>query len=333
MTKLNLAFYWAASCGGCEISVLEVHEKILSLMDKANIVFWPCIMDFKYADVHAMPDGFIDVCFFNGAIRSEENAELARLLRRKAKIVVAYGSCAAFGGIPGLSNLYPIEQTCQRVYATTESTDNAGQVLPQLRTECGPGMSLHLPALHAQVRKLDQVVAVDYVVPGCPPVAEQTWSAITRLLEGDLPPRGTVLGAGDRSVCDECPFEKKGTGLKEFKRPHMARPEGNQCLLEQGFICLGPATRSGCGAACLTARMPCRGCYGPAGDNQDQGAKMISVLGSLLDTEDEEAISTILEGVLDLPGTLYRFGLPAGTLKKAHPDSGLGTQNREKNHE
>ena len=81
--KLKIAFYWAASCGGCEVAVLDVNEKILDVVAAADIVFWPVAIDTKYKDVEAMPDKYIDACFFNGAIRTEENEKMAKLLGLK----------------------------------------------------------------------------------------------------------------------------------------------------------------------------------------------------------------------------------------------------------
>ena len=104
--KLKIAFYWAASCGGCEVAVLDVNEKILDVIAAADIVFWPVAIDTKYKDVEAMPDKSIDACFFNGAIRTEENEKMAKLLRQKSKILVAFGSCACDGCVKGLANLW-----------------------------------------------------------------------------------------------------------------------------------------------------------------------------------------------------------------------------------
>ncbi|MEO0108261.1 MAG: oxidoreductase, partial [candidate division WOR-3 bacterium] len=100
--KLKFGFYWAASCGGCEIAVLDTNEAILDIAAKADIVFWPVAMDVKYDDVREMPDGFMDVCFFNGSVRNSEQEELAHLLRKKAKTLVAFGACAHHGWRPGL---------------------------------------------------------------------------------------------------------------------------------------------------------------------------------------------------------------------------------------
>jgi len=110
MSKPKLALYWAASCGGCEITILDIEEKILDVANFFDIVLWPCAMDFKYEDVEKMEDGEILITLFNGAIRTSENEYLAKLLRQKSKILVAFGSCAHEGCIPGLANLYPKEE-------------------------------------------------------------------------------------------------------------------------------------------------------------------------------------------------------------------------------
>jgi len=105
MAKPTLALYWAASCGGCEIAVLDLQEKILEVAQAFDIIFWPAAMDFKYADIRSREDKSIDLCLFNGSIRNSENAEMAHLLRAKSKTMVGFGSCSMEGGIPGLANL------------------------------------------------------------------------------------------------------------------------------------------------------------------------------------------------------------------------------------
>ncbi len=99
--KLQIALYWAASCGGCEIGMLDIDEKILDLTAAADIVFWPVAIDTKYKDVEARGDQSIDVCFFNGGIRNSEQEHLAKLLRKKSKILISFGACAVSGGVPG----------------------------------------------------------------------------------------------------------------------------------------------------------------------------------------------------------------------------------------
>jgi len=317
MNKLKLGLYWGAGCGGCEIAFLEIHEKILTLLERVEIVFAPCFIDVKYADLRAMPDGSIDACFYNGAIRNDENEAIARLLRRKSKLLIAYGACAVMGGIPGLANMHTAGEILERIYKTTESTDNPSGILPEPSSSIAEGRDIELAEVRPQAKALRQVVAVDYFMPGCPPTEKQTWRVCEDLVEGRLPLPGSIVGAGERSVCAECPREKRGTKIKAFKRPHEVTPDGETCLLEQGLLCMGPATRSGCEALCPRVNMPCRGCYGPAGREKDQGAQMIGVLGSVIDHDDDGALSAALESVIDPAGTFYRFSLPTSSLGRS----------------
>lgn len=325
--KLKLAVYWAASCGGCDIATLEIAEKLLNVIEIADIVFWPCIMDFKYDDVRGYDDNYIDVCFFNGAIRNSEAREIAELLRKKSKVLVAYGSCSYMGGIPSLANLYNKKDIFERAYKETPSTDNPKGIFPQTRHKMPEG-ELMLPEFYQTVYRLDEVVDVDYYVPGCPPTGKQTWNCIEAIAAGKLPEKGSVIGAGDKAVCDECKFAKTTTTkIKRFKRSHLEKPDLTPrddldgkplCLLEQGFVCMGPATRSGCEAQCPQVNMPCRGCYGPAEGIYDQGGNLIGAIGSLVDSGGDEAkAKEIVDGLVDPAGTFYRFGVASSILKRA----------------
>jgi len=316
-SKPKLAFYWAASCGGCEITVTELGMRLVDVSEQADIVFWPAAMDFKYDDVRAMEDNEIDICFFNGAIRNTENEEIAHLMRKKSKIMVAFGSCSHLGGIPGLANMYDIESLCNRVFDTTPSLDDSRGTRPQKITLMPEG-EIELPELYDQVKFLSDVTEVDYFMPGCPPVVEQVWDVFQAALTGALPPKGSVIGAQAKSVCDVCDREKGEPGFRitEFKRPHEVKLDPDKCFLTQGVICCGPATRAGCGTPCLNGNMPCRGCYGPAEGVVDQGAKLASAIGALIDTDDPEKLHEILDTIVDPAGTFYRFGLAHSIMSK-----------------
>ena len=105
-TKPKVAFYWCASCGGCEEAVVDLAENILDVVGAVDIVLWPVALDFKRSHVEALADGSILASFINGAVRTTEQEEMVKLLRRKSKLVVAYGACSQLGGIPGLANLW-----------------------------------------------------------------------------------------------------------------------------------------------------------------------------------------------------------------------------------
>jgi F420-non-reducing hydrogenase small subunit len=318
--KLKLAFYWAASCGGCEIAVLDINEKILDVVNIADIVFWPVAMDVKYKDVEAMPDKYIDVCFFNGSVRSEEQEYMAKLLRKKSKTLVAFGSCAQEGCIPGLANLHDRKEIFGKVYLQSKSISNPNGVVPQTKTEVKEGQ-LKLPEFYDTVKTLDQTVDVDYYLPGCPPPVKLILNAVNAIAKGELPPKGSVL-APLKSVCDECPRKKENKKISKIYRVHEKVPEPERCLLEQGIICIGPATRSGCGAQCLTVDMPCTGCGGPCPNSPEQGAAMISALASILGLEGEtehysdEDVEKLMSQIKDPVGTFYMYSLPSSLLRR-----------------
>ena len=314
--KLKLGLYWAASCGGCEIAIVELREKILIVDEVADILFWPVAMDFKYRDVEAMPDGHMDVCLFNGAIRTSENEHLAHLLRKKSKVLVAFGSCSHEGCIPGLANLFDRESIFERVYLESPSTDNPHKVVPQTAYDMPEG-EVNIPTFYNTVKTLGQVEDVDYYLPGCPPQAPQIWTVIEAILSGNLPPKGSIVGANEKTVCDECKHTREEKAVKAFYRPHEIIPDHDACLFDQGIVCSGPATRGGCGALCTTVDMPCRGCYGPPPLVVDQGAALLSAVASVVDADTEEEAARIVGEIVDPVGTFYRFGLPASLLHRA----------------
>jgi F420-non-reducing hydrogenase small subunit len=326
--KPKLAMYWASSCGGCEIAVLNIGEHILTVDAVFDVAFFPCIADFKVKDVRSYPDGHIDLCLFNGAIRNSENEEMAHLLRQKSKVLVAFGSCAYEGCIPALSNLTSKDETFQTVYLDNPSIDNPLGVLPQPSYQAAEG-ELELPVFYNTVKSLGQVVDVDYIIPGCPPEPHQIWAVlqvvVAALTEGAaLPPPGSIVGAGSVAVCEECERVKQDKAIRRFFRPYEIMPDPEQCLMEQGIVCMGLATRSGCGALCPEVGMGCRGCYGPLDGVEDQGAKMLAAIASVIDVgkpgEDEAEIERRLDEAIDTiadpAGTFYRFSMAHSILRR-----------------
>lgn len=315
MAKPKIGFYWCASCGGCEEAVVDLAEVVLKVVEAVDIVFWPVAMDFKREDVEAMADGEMAVCFLNGAIRTSEQVEMAELMRRKSQVLVAFGSCAHTGGIPGLANLFDKEAILTRVYTTSPTTDNPRGTRPQPETSVPEG-TVTLPVFYDAVNTLDQTVEVDYYLPGCPPPVELIANAVTAILEGKLPPKGSVL-APDLALCNECPrkdSKPEKLEITEFKRPYQVLIDTTQCLLAQGLLCMGPATRGGCGAACVKGNMPCTGCLGATSRVRDYGAKALSAMASILGAKDDAVVDAVVDSIADPAGTFYRYSLPASLL-------------------
>ncbi len=312
MAKRKLAIYWAASCGGCDIAILDLETFLLDVAAAFDIVLWPVATDVKYADVEALEDGAIDLTLFNGAIRTSENEHLARLLRKKSKVLVGFGACATHGGIPALANEFTTGDVLRRVYGEEFTTVNPDGAQPATSLTVPEG-ELSLPEIQPFVRPLGDVVPVDYLVPGCPPQTAQIKAVMEQILSGaELPPRGALLGAGESSCCDECARTRSAKMLSKIVLPHEIVADPVQCLLDQGLVCMGPATRSGCGALCPAAGIACRGCYGPPPGVRDQGAKMLGALASIIDAQEPEQIEAILAGIVDPVGTFYRFSVPPG---------------------
>ena len=306
--KLKIAFYWAASCGGCEVAVLDVNEKILDVVAAADIVFWPVAIDIKYKDVEAMPDKSIDACFFNGAIRTEENEKIAKLLRKKSKILVAFGSCANDGCVKSLANLWDRETIFERAYSETPSTKNPEKVTPQTHLKVKEG-ELELPEFYDTVKTLPQTVDVDYTISGCPPPIPAILNMFMALISGNLPPKGSSF-LPNKSVCDECPREKKDKELSQIKRIYEIDDDGETCFLDQCVICMRPATRAGCDAQCPKVNVPCTGCGGPGPRVIDQGAAAIGALASIATNPD------VVKDIVDPVGTFYKYSLANSILRR-----------------
>jgi F420-non-reducing hydrogenase small subunit len=300
----RLAEEWFAICGGCEVTILDVGEPLLDVLKKVSIVHMPVLMDHKLygqtGEGTEMEIPEADIGIITGGIRSEEHRKLAREMRKKCKTLIAMGTCACFGGVPALANLYTAEELKEKVYRGSVTTDPDG--IPKD----------DIPALTDRVYAISEEVPVDVFLPGCPTTPEMVVSALTALLEGK------PFTLSTKSVCDECPTirEKKAvTTLKRrFEAPQFTpgRPLSEmRCLMEQGFLCLGPATRAGCGGSegtprCIRAYMPCEGCFGPLSDKANP---MVDMMGAL------STIGLDPKQVPDRAATFNRFSGAGGRLR------------------
>jgi F420-non-reducing hydrogenase small subunit len=317
MAKPKVAICWLGGCGGCDEAVVDINEVILSVAGAVDLVLWPVALDYKYSSIKAMKDGEIALSIINGNVRNSEQEEVAKLLREKSQLVLAFGACACLGGTPGLANLTTKEDIFDWVYKDAPTVVNPKKNYPKVSTRVN-GQELTLPDFYETVLPLNDAIPVDYYLPGCPPPPYLVMYAISAVLEGKLPPKGSTLSP-QRALCDSCKRNKtkpERMAIKDINRIHQVEAAPDICFLAQGIICTGPATRDGCGESCMNINVPCRGCFGPVEGVADAGAKYISALASILDVRSDVEIAAVMDQIADLPGYLYRFSLPTSILKK-----------------
>jgi len=315
--KPKVAICWLGSCGGCDEAVVDLNAALLDVTNVVDVILWPVAMDFKYHHIEAMADGEIVLSIINGHVRNSDHEEVAKLLRKKSQLVLSFGACACFGGTPGMANFRSKEDIFNWVYRDSPTVVNPNGTYPQPKSQVN-GKELTLPAFYEQVYALNQIIDVDYYLPGCPPPPDLIANAVFAVVEGNLPPKGSTL-APPKALCDTCKRNKTKPAkiaLKDFKRIHEIEADPDTCFLAQGVLCMGPATRDGCGEVCLNINMPCRGCFGPVEGVADAGPKFLSALASMLDVEDDKEMKELIDKIDDPAGYLYRFSLPVSTLVK-----------------
>jgi F420-non-reducing hydrogenase small subunit len=278
--QVKVASEWLNSCSGCEISIVDMGERLLEVLKVAQFVHLPALMDHKYfgqlGDGQHIDIPEADVGIISGGLRNEEHVEVAEAMRKSCKLIIALGTCATHGGIPALTNTFTNQAVLDRYYHT-ETTDPVDAFPAE-----------NLPGLLDSCLALDEKIKVDIYMPGCPPHPDHIFNALVALVEGRSPE------LPDKSVCDTCPTRREGKGALDRVKRFLEAPaygaadeplDQMRCLLEQGFMCMGPVTRAGCGGdgilpRCISARVPCRGCYGPVRQDGNQRLDMLNALAS-----------------------------------------------------
>lgn len=286
MKKMRVATGHLQGCFGCHIALLDLHEDLISLLARVDLVRSP------FNDVKEVPKVALGI--LDGSVCNTDNEHLAAEFRKKSEKILAFGTCAAFGGINGLRNLYNLKEVLGRSYVANESTVK-GKV-PD---------SADIPRLLPHVRAVHEIIKVDYVLPGCPPTPKLIKAALGDIMEGKDP------DVPQKNLCHECNRVHKEMYLpkRDFVTGsvhsimELDEIDRERCFLEQGLLCMGPATREGCEARCVRGNTPCRGCMGPTPGALEQGAKMINALASILPAGG-------LMFMEDVVGIGYRYSLP-----------------------
>ena len=260
---------WLNMCGGCECSILDVGDALVDILPQLEFVHGTVLMDHKYygqtGEGKKIEFPQADIGIITGGIRTEEHREVAKEIRNRCKTVIAYGSCACFGGVPALANMYTKDEVFNKVYKTTRST------IP------GEPPTQKITPWTDRVYAVDEVVKVDLMIPGCAPSPDLFADAVTALLTGK------PFKLEEKAVCEDCPLKREKKAITAIKRPLDTPSSRERCLLEQGYLCLGPATKTGCGGhekvpRCIAGMFPCRGCMGPI---KFGGNQMVDMMGAL----------------------------------------------------
>jgi F420-non-reducing hydrogenase small subunit len=239
-----------STCGGCPAVLIEDKEELVRLLEKIHVSYCPMLMD-------EIGIGEVEVAIVDGAVRVKEDEEKLLEAREKSRFLIAWGTCATFGGIPAFANQYDLEELIEESYGQTQ--DPLAYYLSGAR---GVGKTAYQESELRMLRrlgKLDDFVKVDYYLPGCPP----KMSILSQLIN-ELKGEGQTIKPRP-IVCSEC---NRKTLKTLFVEPIWAfpRPEwkSDHCFVSLGSLCMGFVTRGGCGAVCPQGGLPCWGCRGPS---------------------------------------------------------------------
>ena len=228
---------WLSDCSGCHVAIVDLHEKILTVLQAITIQHCPVLTDIK-----GYPKATVGIV--SGAIRTEHDRHAAEEMRKSCDLIIAMGSCAVYGGIAGAANVHTREEIFDAVYASNKTTTPHA-------TPC----SMVSP-LEATVTPLDSVIDVDLYLPGCAPNPAFIFDALLALLEG-RPPKATK-----ESVCARCKRKMEKTDVDRIMKVSEGIPDPDRCFLSQGYICMGSVTLDRCMSPCPTNGVTCTGCAG-----------------------------------------------------------------------
>ncbi|TFG25636.1 MAG: hypothetical protein EU529_00050 [Promethearchaeota archaeon] len=280
---VKVAFWQNSDCWGCHQSLIDLHLQLLPVLPALEIVYWPAVVDFKYDSLEARADGEIVVGFIEGSLRTKQDVEGTKLMRKKCKIIIAFGSCSCYGNVHGLANQWSKEELVRRKFSEVESiADGSGGEPTQ-----------HMPGFEDKIVNVDEIIKVDAYIAGCPPRSEQIFAAIGFLL-GQKP-----FPMNDLSFCNDCALNQSG------------------CLLDEGKLCFGPITSIGCSLKCPNNGNPCVGCMGPAKTVSARASKLKEMTQNIASASsgDKKSINEFLSLFLNVP-LMAGFDLSADILKQ-----------------
>ncbi|MDM7993398.1 MAG: hypothetical protein QUS11_08800 [Candidatus Fermentibacter sp.] len=239
--KARVSTEWLSGCSGCHVAIVDLHEKLLNLVDDVEFVRVPVLMDEK-----GYPKA--DVGIVEGAVRSEHDRHALEKMRESCGKLLAFGTCAAYGGPSGIGWLYGRDAILAKAYGGNVSDAKGSRV---------PGGA---SKLEESVIPIDEVVKIDRYLPGCPPHPYFIAIAIRDLLGVESIPLSPM------TVCSECGRRMKKTEGAKLSKGEVSANDPETCFLSQGVVCLGSVTLDRCKAQCPNKGVACAGCAGPSVD-------------------------------------------------------------------
>jgi len=236
--KARVSIEWLSGCSGCELGIVDLHEKLLDVLEEIELVRMPILMDTKeYVEA--------DVGIVTGSIRTDHDVHAAREMRKACKAIIAFGTCPVYGGPHSSAYPHTRDELLDGAYRKNEST--ATHDVPS-----------DVPKLLEGNRPLDSEIEVDLYIPGCPPHASYIFDALTSLL------RGGESAIGRHSVCFNCNRKMVRTETVALRRAFDGQFDPEVCFLSQGCLCFGSVTLDRCLAPCMKVGVPCFSCGGPS---------------------------------------------------------------------
>ncbi|MBD3421350.1 MAG: methyl viologen-reducing hydrogenase [Chitinivibrionales bacterium] len=270
--KAKVSIEWLSGCSGCEVGIVDLHEKLLNVLEEVELVRVPILMDTKeYVNAH--------VGIITGCVRTEHDIDAAKSMRDTCDAIIAFGTCPVYGG----------PQSAAYAHTNQELLDTAYYRNPTTSTSGGP---TNVPRLLEESRPLDEIIEVDLYLPGCPPHPAYILEGLMSLLRSKSPTFGR------HSVCFNCTRTMKKTDVAEIRRMTDGIADAQTCFLSQGYLCFGSVTLDRCLAPCPSKGTPCFSCGGPAESvilepQKDVRSEVAARMSHLTNIPYEDVVNTI----------------------------------------
>ncbi|NUM33292.1 MAG: methyl viologen-reducing hydrogenase [Candidatus Brocadiae bacterium] len=267
--RYSISTDWLSGCGGCEVAIvdLDIEGKLAKFLNDYDLVRCPVLMDTK-----EYPKANLGI--ITGAIRSKHDRESAKAMRESCDKLIAFGTCAAYGGISGAGYVHSKEEILNAVF---QGKENIPKGIPEMEQSPKPA---------------DEEVKIDLYLPGCPPHPAYIFDALNNLLK-EQPSTSRPM-----PVCSTCRRIMKKTEVSVLKKYLDGTDDGKTCLLSQGYLCLGSLTMDRCKAPCPQRGIPCIGCGGPTlqiilEPNRDLRTELAERMSRLTNMEKEKIVHEI----------------------------------------